>query len=316
MPGGLGMLGYVALARESSGGVAVSPTHYIEALSEGLKLDLDRYELMNIAGQITEPDDEAGVRRIGGDIVAPFDPLVGGMFLRGAIGSATVTSLGGGYWLHSFKPPVQSEWDSRYALQPLTFEVFRDVGSAQAYAGCNINRLELSIAPNQPLQMTAGIIGTSMVNRAASTASYSGLDSFQFDASSVALDGVANADIESMTFVLDNALEGVPTLNGADTIRKIRRTGFISTRFNFMLGFESINELNAFMNQTEKSFAFSVRQGSAALSLRFPRLVYDAFPTGIGGRGRQTVEVTSRLRHHVGSGTSFEIQLTSPVGSY
>lgn len=316
MAGGLGMMGYVGFGRENSGGVAVAPSYFFMALSESLTFNFERYELANIAGQLAEPDDRAGIGRVEGDISAVFDPPVAGHILRGAIGSASVTSLGGGLWRHDFSPPAVSQWDSRFAQAPFTFDIYRDVGSSQSYYGVNINRLELSLQPNQALQFTIGVLGIGMANRAASTASYYSLTPFTFDQASLTLGGAPDFDIESFTFTVDNALEGVPTLGGVNAIRKIRRSDFVKASLSMTLGFEDIVELNRFMNQTEVAMNIFMRSsgGSFALELDLPRLIYTSHPTGVGGRGRQTVTIDAKCRKS--ANYPFALKFTSAVGSY
>lgn len=315
MAGGLGMLGYIGFGRENSGGIAVAPTHYFQALSESLSFEFDRYELSNMAGQITEPDDRYGVGRVEGDIEAVFDPQIHGHILKAALGSGSVASLGGGFFRHDFTPPQQSQWDNRFALQPMTFDIFRDVGSTQAYFGVNVNRIELSIEPSQALQFTADVIGTGMTNRAPSTSSFHVLTPFTYDTASVSIGGLPDTDVEAFNLVLDNGLEGIATLSNFGGIRKIRRTDFVMPSMTMTMGFEDISELAKYIQQTETDMAINITQGSFAINISMPRIVYTSFPTGVGGRGRQTVDIDAKLRHHQGSGHAFKISLITNVGS-
>lgn len=320
MAGGLGVLGYVGFGPESSGGTAVVPAAYCRALSEGLAADLDRYELFNIVAALSEPDDRAGVLRIAGDVTAPFHPLVHGHWLKGMFGSASVATTGApaGFWKHTFKTPTASQWDNRFALQPYTFEIFRDVGSAQQYAGCNFNTMELTLSPNGVLQCKAGLIGVSYTNKAATTASYSAVDVLDFRVASVSIGSAAVADIEAFTFTWGNGLEGIPTLSGRDTVYKIRRSASPTNRAQFTLGFEDITYLETFRQQSETTLQVFLlpTAGSYAVRLDFPRVVYTSFPTGMGGRGRQTVEVSAMCRYSQSFASAFQLDLTTTVGSY
>lgn len=316
MPGGLGVLGYVGLAPESSGGVAVAATAFMPALSEDLSLEIERYELKNIHNALSMPDDQAGLRRVEGAVSGVFDPVVGGHLLKGSIGSATVASLGGGLWRHSFKQTSLSQWDGRFALQPYTFEIFRDVGSAQQYGGCQIDELTLSLAPNGALTFEAGIIGISMANKANVAASYSTFPFLAFDACSITIAGAADINIESFEFSFTNNLEGIATLSNRNTVAKIRRSDVQDPRLNLTIGFEDITHLLRFTDQTELPIRIFAVSGSYSLLIDMPRVVYTAFPLGMDGRGRQTVDVAAMCRFSQGSGTAYEIQLTTSVGSY
>ncbi len=315
MAGGIGAVGHVGFAPEASGGAAAAATMYVEALSENLALTKERFDYINIAGRISEPDDMVGINRVAGQIVVPAHPVAMGHYLKGALENGSMTVVLSGYlWTTAFRPPSTTQWDSRFALQPWTFEIFRDVGSSQQYAGCNISKLALSAAPNQDLRVTLDIIGVSETDIAKTSPSYvtSPVEPFAFDTCSVQIAGAASAIVEAFTFNLDNALEGIPTLTSRREIYKIRRNNVIMPRFQMTIGFEDITEYIRFKAQSETPIVLNfTRAGSFALTLDMPRCVYTAFPTGASGRGRQTVQIDGKCRHHTGSGTAFEARLTT-----
>lgn len=319
MAGGLGVLGYVGLGKESSGGVAVSPQVYIQGLSEGISGDFDRYDLYNITGRLAPPDDRAGIMRIAGDFTAPVDPWSHGHVFNNAFGQEqTVSSLGSSKWLHTWKSPTASQFDVKYALPPYTWEVFRDVGSAQQYDGGQVSGLEFSLAPNGVLTTKASVIATAWRNIAVSVPSFSILPPFDTKVASLSLGGAATQLIENLTFTWNNNLEGIPTINGRDVIQKIRRTDAPSLDLSFTIGFEDIATLEQFRQQSETSMRLTMQQpgGTEIFDLQLPRIVFTKYPTGMGGRGRQTIDVSAMARYHQGSGTAFLLSLTNGVGSY
>jgi hypothetical protein len=319
--GGLGVLGYIGLGKESSGGVAVPAQHFIRALSEGVSGEFDRYSPMAIIGALAPPDDRAGVMRVAGDITAPVNPLTAGHVFTNAFGADTTASLGAGLYSHLWKTPTnqQATWDDRYAIQPYTWEIFRDVGSAQQYDGCQVGGMEFVIAPNNILQMKASLIATAWRNIAAAQPSYNtAIDILDFDTASLSIGGVANAEIESLTVTFDNALEGIPTLWGRDVVRKIRRTGPPAVTLQLQMGFENISILEQFRQQSETNLSVYCKQPAAteAFRLDLPRIVYQTYPTGMGDGGRQVVTVTAQARYHQGSATAFGLTLINGQGSY
>lgn len=320
MAGGLGMLGFIGLAKESSGDVPVAAEAYIEALSESIVLEFERIETTNLAGTITEPDDYLGAARVSGDIVMAADPITLGHFLRCAIGDPVTTQVvTGDLYSHSFKPTNVSHWDGRFAQQPLTVEVFRDVGSAQQYTGVNVNNLTLSAAFNQDLRLTASILGVGATDIAKGTPSFVGspVDPFGFDTASLSIAGAANTDVESFTMSFANNLETVGTLANKRFPHKIRRAGFMQPRFEMVVSFEDLTNLNRFRNQTEVAMALHfARANSFGLTIDIPRAIYTAFPTGVGGRGRQTATITGMMRYHAGSGTALEMKLQTTQSAY
>lgn len=318
--GGLGVLGYIGLGRESSGGVAVPPQAYVQALSEGVSGEFDRYTPFAIIGALAPPDDRAGVMRVAGDITAPVNARTHGHIFRNTFGDP-VSTPSGGQFLHSWKTPtnLQAIWDDRYACPPYTWEIFRDVGSAQQYDGANVGGLEFTIAPNNILQCKATLIATAWRNIAVSVPSYQiNVDVLDFDTASLSLGGVANTEIESLTITFDNALEGIATLWGRDVVRKIRRTGPPVVNFQMQLGFENVTILEQFRQQSETSLNLYCKQPTAneAFQLTLPRIIYKTFPTGMGDGGRQVVTVTGDARYHQGSVTAFGLSLLNGQGSY
>jgi hypothetical protein len=320
MAGGLGILGYFGLAPESSGGVAVAqPTAYFQITEESISGEFDRYELFNIIGQLAPIDDRAGVMRVEGDITLPFHPLLGGHIAKCVFGSATVSTTGAaaGMYRHSWKTPTVSQWDNRFALPPYTFEVFRDVGSAQQYSGVQGNELEFTLQPNGVFQARIGVIAQTWTNKAATTASYrSDIDVFDFDTASFSIDGAANPNIEAFQVTFNNNLEGIPTLSLRDTVYKTRRSAPPEIMISLTMGFEDIVELSKFRSQSETTMSVNLTSASYTATLSFPRVIYTSMPLGMGGGGRQLLEIEGMARYSQGSGTAFELALVSAVGSY
>lgn len=317
----LGFAGHIGYAKESSGGTPVAATNYVEAISENLTDTRDRFTTRNIIGRYTEADDEAGIRRVAGNITAQAHPLDVGFFLLAGLGTNSSSIVSSGFlWQNDFTPR-QSDFDPVFPLQPYTFEIFRDVGSSQQYSGVCCSKLELSVAPNQEVRMSTDWIGVSALNIAKTTPTYPGspLRGFTFDTASLSIDGATNALFESFTVSIDNQFEGVPTLNNSTFIRTMRRTAQPMIRCSGNLAFENITEYQKFVEnpQTEQRMVLSVtRQNSFRMVIDLPRVVYNAFPLGMSGAGRQIVSFEGMGRYHVGSATALRIGLTTTRSFY
>src|SRR3990167_1750172 len=319
MGAGYGFAGHIGFAKESSGGTPVAATNYIEAMSENLTSTPDRFETKNVVGRYSEPDDMAGVRRVGGDIVFPGQPVDIGHFLLAGMGiqSGSVV-LSGFLWQNDFIMRT-SDYDAAYMLQPYTFEIFRDVTSSQQYAGCNVNQLQFAIAPNQDLRVSASIIGRSELQLAKTTPTYTGSpsDPFAFDTASIQIGGAASELFEALTIQINNQGQGIPGLNNSTSIRGIRRTGPQIIRVSGSLAFEIITEMQNFRNQTEQRLVVSMtRANSFAIVFDVPRLVYTAHPVGMGGRDRQVISFSGVGRYHSGSASAIKIGLTTTKSAY
>lgn len=316
---GYGFAGHIGVALESSGGTPVAASEYMEALSESLTATRDRYDTKNIVGRYAEPDDSAGIKRIGGDMALPMHPVGPGLLLYAATGVQSNSVVASGF-LHTHEfTMLTSDWDSSYPQPPLTVEMFRDVTSSQQYAGVNVGGLGLSLAPNQDLRLTATLIGTSEAGIAKTTPTFvnSPNEPFTFDTASISLGGAGSSIIEAIDVNIDHQLEGVPRLNNSNRIAVIRRNGPQMIRVSGTVSFEDITEYENFLNQTEQALLLNVTKAdSFSMTVDLPRVVYTAFPLGMSGRDRQTVGFEGIARYHSGSASAIKISLTNTRSGY
>lgn len=319
MGDGYGFAGHIGYAKEASGGTPVAASGYVEGISEDLSASIDRFEPINIHGKFSEPDDQAGVRRVGGNIAVPAMAEDIGFFLAHAMGLQSNTLVLSGSLHHHEFTMTGASWDSKYPLQPLSFEIFRDVTSSQQYAGCNINQLQIGVAPNQEFRLTAGIIGKSFTQIAKTTPTYETTPAkpFTFDTCSVQIAGGAVDNVEGINLTINNQLSGVPTLNNSNTISRIRRNGPQLIRLGGQLSFENISDYNNFVNQTEIAFKFSTFiSNSYLMVVELPRFVYNTFPLTMPGRDRQVVSFEGMGRYLASSASSIKIDLYNTTSGY
>ena len=302
-----GMRGHVGIARETAWGTGVAAVDYLEALSESLITTIDRFDVRNIVGRFTEGDDMDGVRRHAGDLVFPAHPTIAGHFLRGVLGQQSLTILNSSYFRYNWGF-LTADTGSLHPLPSFTLEVFRPganvVNSAFRYAGVQVGSVEMSVAPNQDVRMTARLIARSRSIITATTPTFpaSPVNFFAFDTASLSIAGAAVDRIESFRLNLDNQIEGVPNLNNDTEISRVRRTGPAIARVSGTVGFDSFADFDDFRQQTERQvIATFTRANSFLLSVDLPRAVFDAFPIQLAGRGRVTVDFSMIGRYHVGS---------------
>jgi hypothetical protein len=319
MPSGYGFGGHIGYAKEASGGTPVAAANYVEGISEDISANISRYEPVNIHGKFSEPDDIAGLRQVGGNISFPAMAEDIGFFLAKTMGQqSNSVVLSGSLHKHEFLMAT-ADWDTKFALPPVTLEIFRDVTSSQQYAGCNINQLQIGVAPNQELRFTAGIVGKSFLNLAKTTPTYETTPTtpFTFDTCSVQIGGVAVDNVEGLNLTINNQLSGVPTLNNSNQISRIRRNGMQLIRLGGQLSFEDIVDYNDFINQTERAFKFSMFiANSYSLVVELPRFVYSAFPLTMPGRDRQVVSFEGMGRVLATSASAIKIDLTNVTSGY
>mgnify|MGYP001587215441 CR=1 FL=1 len=314
-----GFLGFIGLAKETVWGTAVGATDYIEAFSENLVLTKDRFPLKNMFAVYAEPDDAVGLDRVAGDIVCAGYPRALGRMFKGVMNSTTGTTVLSGFLYTTRFISTQSEFSAVAPSQPYTFEVFRDVTSSHQYAGCVVQRLQLSAAPNEPLNLTASVIGKSAAMIAKTTPTFVGspLAPFTFDTCSVSVGGTATARMESFRVTVDNMMEPIPALNASAQIARIRRRDSQSVTVEGVYDFTDFTEYNDFVNQTERAMKFTfTKANSFQFSIEMPRVVYTAFPTPVSGRERLTVAFAGKARYLTSSTLAVDFSLTDTNSTY
>jgi hypothetical protein len=313
-----GFASHIGIAKETDWGTPLAATGYFEALSEGLARQIDRFETANIVGRFAEPDDQAGVNRYAGDIVAAANAANMGHFCNGAFGQNSVTVVLSGVLFTNIFRPRQSDLSSKNPLPAYTLEVFRAgtlVNSSSQISGIQFGGITFNAAPNQDLRLTMPTVGKTEAFIAKTTPTFptSPVAPFLFSTASVQLPGGSAVErVEALNISLDNRLEGVPALNNSDEIAKVRRTDAPGVLVTGTIDFVTLEDLIAFQNQTEQRMVVSfTRANSFAFVIDIPRLVFTEFPINVSDRGRLTAEFSMRGRYHVGSATNIEARLTT-----
>jgi len=310
-----GFAGYLGVAKEVTWGTPVAATAFFEALSENIVTNMDRFDVKNIVGgAMYEADDEGGLLRYQGEIVAAAHPQILGHFLRAALGIQSLTIVGSSYFKYDYIP-TPTDIGSYHALPAYSVEIYRDVTTAEWYGGAQIQRLVLATAPNQDLRMTTTFIAktrTTAARQAVITFPTSPIGVFKFDTSSISLGGVAVDRFESFSLTFDNQLEGIPTLNNTREIARIHRNGPQLVRLNATVGFYDMSDLNTFINQTEQRVTFNItKPNSFALLIDIPRAIFSSFPVRLAGRNRVTVDFEMIGRFSQSSSYAVRMTLTT-----
>lgn len=321
-----GMQGYLGLAKETVWGTPVTPTAFAKFMSETLTGTIDRFETDNAYGGFFAPDDQAGVNRYAGDIALAANAETAGLLLHAGFGAVTTTTVLTTFKSHVFQAAV-ADVSSLNPLPAYTLEVFRDVTSAQQYAGCVMSQMQIQGQINQDVRFTTSWLAKNVLNKAriaAASVTYptSPVSPFTFDTASLSLFPVGSTAaavdyIEAFNITINNNLEAIPTLNNTTQVAKIRRANPFDVTFSATVGFDDITEYNRFLNQTEMAFKINVtRANSFSMLIDIPRAIYTAFPLSIPGRGRLTVGLESKARTPVGSAGPLAVTLRNNTGAY
>ncbi len=314
-----GFLGFIGLAKEGTWGTAVAATDYTEAFSENVTLTKERFELKDISGSYAEPDDAVGLDRVAGDIVVPGYPTILGQLLKSTFNTVSGSTVLSGFLYRTDFITTTSEFSTTAATQPYTLEIFRDVTSSNQYAGCMVSRLQMAIAPNAPLRLTASWIGKSagLISKTTPTFTGSPLAPFTFDTCSVSIGGSATARMESVDVTIDNQLSGTPALNASALISRIYRSSAQIVTISGQFYFADVAEYQDFVNQTERAIKLTMTKASSfQFVVEMPRVVYTAFPLGASGRDRLTVSFTGKARYLTSSAVAISCQLTTTKSNF
>lgn len=314
-----GMAGFVGIGKETTWGTAVAVTDYFEIMNEGVTGVYDRFDNRNAINARYEPDRQRGILRVSGGVSAAAFPIVLGHMMKAAMNTVSGTTVLSGFLQnHRFVSP-QGDFAADCASQPYTLEVHRDVTSSFRYSGMVMNRLQLSVAPNQPLMIGADWIGQDHNLIAASAVSFPGspVEPFAFDSCSISLGGSATSRIEAFQLSVDNQLEGIPTLNNSALIARIRRRGPQLVRVQGTLDFQDVTEFLDFKNGTERALKVSFFTAqSFNTEIHIPRMVYTAYPANIRGRERLTVAFQGECKFLTTSNTALGLYITSTKSNY
>lgn len=315
-----GHLGHLGIAKETNWGTAVAATDYVELLSENISTGIDRFPTRNIFGGFHEPDDSAGMHRTAGSIAHAGHPVSLGHLLKAAFNNISQTVILSGYLFQLHFTGCKSEFADGVPRQPYTMEVNRNISSgSHRYAGALLNRLTLALAPNQDLRATAEWLAKtrSVIDATVPTFPASSTEPFTFDTASVQIAGAANTRLEAFQMVVDNQLEGIAALNASAAIARVRAQGPQIIRVSGTLDFADNAEELDFINQTERAMVVTLtRAQSFAMHIEIPRMVYTAFPMGMGGRGRQTIGFDGVARYLASSLAAVRVMLTTTKSNY
>jgi hypothetical protein len=213
-----------------------------------LALTKDAIESEKLRGDRQVEDFRHGNKSIGGDISCELEYAAFDGLLEAALGGAWSSDvLKAGTTRRSF-----------------TFErKFADLATAEfhRYSGCEINSFALSVAPNQLIGLTFGVVGKDLALATASVANstYSAaavetpFDSFT---GSIQEGGATIAVVTALDLTLENGLEPLFSVGSQTTtqpaIGKSRVTGTLTTYFNSKTLYEK------FVNETSSSIRLTL----------------------------------------------------------
>ena len=180
-----------------------------------------------------------------------------------------------------------------------TFEdAATDISQYRLYTGCIVNTFGLSIAPNQMVNATFGVLGKdgSISGSAKTLDAPTEADPFDSYSGTIGISnsGVATTPIGNVTaldFTVDNQLEPAFVIGSDSLAQVINNKAMVSGTMT--IHYEDDDMVNRFLNETETALEVSVDDpsGSNAYTFFFPRIKINGAPSPIEGGGARFIQV-------------------------
>ena len=266
----------LAFGVESTFGTAASSYTNLPFNTHSLNLAKER-----VSGNEIQPDrmprvDRHGNRSVGGDITVD---------LRNSDYDSLIESA----MLSSF-----STGEIKVGTTPKYFTIedyAGDIDQARLFTGCSVSTMNVSLAPNQMVAATFGIVGKDMsISATEKTVAAAGV-SEPFDAYSGALkvadvDGIGGASalsvVTSVDFTVTNSF--APTFVVGSGSAPCLEFGRAEIEGTITAYFEDATLVNRFLNETESAIEVSVADPSAnTMTFLFPRVKFNAADVPVDG---------------------------------
>jgi hypothetical protein len=177
----------------------------------------------------------------------------------------------------------------------LTLEDYaEDIDQARLFTGCTVSTMSVSMAPNQMVSATFGMVGKDMtISGTEKTVAAAGVGE-PFDAYSGSLlvadvDGIGGASalstVTSVDFTVTNSF--APTfVVGSDSAPQLE-FGRAEIEGTITAYFEDLSLVNRFLDETESAIQVSVAEGTTAgdnvMTFLFPRVKFNAADIPVDG---------------------------------
>tara|TARA_R100000541_G_scaffold976_1_gene4852 strand:+ start:4427 stop:5236 length:810 start_codon:yes stop_codon:yes gene_type:complete len=164
-----------------------------------------------------------------------------------------------------------------------------DIDQARLFTGCSVSTLAITLAPNQMVTTTFGMVGKDMTISGTEKTQTAASGAQPFDAYSGAIsignvgNAVASAIVTSLDFTLTNSF--APTfVIGSDSAPSLEY-GRAEVEGTMTVYFEDASLINRFLNETESAIQVSVDDptGANAYTFDFPRVKINSADVGVDG---------------------------------
>ncbi len=251
--------------------------------THSLNLTKDRVAGNDIQADRMPRVDRHGNRQTGGDITADLRKGDYDDFLQSAMLNTWATDV------------------LKVGTTPKYFSIedyAADIDQARVFTGCTVSTMALSIAPNQMVTTTFGMVGKDMSIGATEKTQDDSSGNAPFDAYSgdLAIGNVGSSSavaiVTSIDFTLNNSF--APTFVVGDDSAPCLEVGRAEIEGTITAYFEDDSLINRFINETETELEVSVDDptGSNTYTFLFPRVKINSADVGVDGPNSRIINMS------------------------
>jgi len=315
---------HIGIGKETEWGTPVAATNYLKFTSETLNLAIEELIRSSISGRRDEPQSISGLKSLAGNTVHQVHPEYLGMILRSWFGDPVTTHPGTLAYQHVFTPS-DTDFSDDCTGRPYTLEVFRDIGSANAFqlSGMVANTLAFAFGVGEKvLGLTTSWLGKSLAKLTKTSPVLETTDPFKWSQSIIKIATVAEGNLETLGFTLESGLAAIPLLNNTDVVAKIIgddfRTGTMAASF---LVHDAV-QWDDFSSYTTRAWEITFTgpeietAQNFSLKFEFPKVLFTAYPINVGGPAKIVVPGTAKIKYDSSAGFMARITLKNTTVSY
>ena len=266
--------------------------------THSLNLTKDRVAGTDIQADRMARVDRHGNRQVGGDIVVDLRDGDFDVFLESAMLNTWATNV----LKVGTTPKFMSIED--YAA---------DIDQARVFTGMSVSTMGISLAPNQMVTTTFGMVGKDMTMSATEKTQDAASGAAPFDAYSGDISignvgaGSAVAIVTGLDFTLSNSF--APTFVIGDDSAPSLEYGRAEVEGTLTAYFEDASLINRFLNETETEIEVSVDDptGGNSYTFLFPRVKINSADVGVDGPTSRMISLSFVALYDATEGTNLKI---------
>jgi hypothetical protein len=266
--------------------------------THSLNLTKDRVAGTDIQADRMTRVDRHGNRQVGGDIVVDLRDGDFDAFLESAMLNTWATNV------------------LKVGTTPKFFSIedyAADIDQARVFTGMSVSTMGISLAPNQMVTTTFGMVGKDMTMSATEKTQDAASGAAPFDAYSgdISIGNVGGAApvaiVTALDFTLNNSY--APTFVIGDDSAPSLEYGRAEVEGTLTAYFEDAALINRFLNETETEIEVSVDDptGANSYTFSFPRVKINSADVGVDGPTSRMISMSFVALYDATEGTNLKI---------